>query len=65
VSASEGACTDSCHLAVHTIYDIFDSVFITLEVCVYLESLLYQSRLTRDRRVMVSIVRVQQFVPVF
>jgi hypothetical protein len=33
VSASEGACAYSCHLAVHTIYDIFDSGFMTLEVC--------------------------------
>jgi hypothetical protein len=33
VSASEDVCACSCHLAVHTMYDIFDSEFITLEVC--------------------------------
>jgi hypothetical protein len=32
VSASEDVCACSCHLAVHTMYDIFDSGFITLEV---------------------------------
>jgi hypothetical protein len=31
MSASEGACTYSCHLAVDAMYDIFDSGFMTLE----------------------------------
>jgi hypothetical protein len=33
VSASEDACTYSCHLVVHIIYDMFDSGFVTLVLC--------------------------------